>query len=94
MIESSEAFAAQACTVSADLGFPADRVNPNGGAVALGHPVGASGAIILVKLAYDPATFRCLYTLTVDNAGRRTGRAPFGPTSRRDEVAVQILKQA
>ena len=53
VIESNEAFAAQACAVSADLGFPADRVNPNGGAVALGHPVGASGAIILVKLAYE-----------------------------------------
>lgn len=53
VIESNEAFAAQACAVSADLGFAADRVNPNGGAVALGHPVGASGAIILVKLAYE-----------------------------------------
>ncbi len=53
VIESNEAFAAQACAVAADLGFPADRVNPNGGAVALGHPVGASGAIILVKLAYE-----------------------------------------
>ena len=53
VIESNEAFAAQACAVSAELGFPADRVNPNGGAVALGHPVGASGAIILVKLAHE-----------------------------------------
>ena len=53
VIESNEAFAAQACAVSADLGFRADRVNPNGGAVALGHPVGGSGAIILVKLAYE-----------------------------------------
>ena len=53
VIESNEAFAAQACAVAADLGLPADRVNPNGGAVALGHPVGASGAIILVKLAYE-----------------------------------------
>ena len=53
MIESNEAFAAQACAVSADLGLPVEKVNPNGGAVALGHPVGASGAIILTKLLYE-----------------------------------------
>ncbi|MBD8877051.1 beta-ketothiolase BktB [Roseibium polysiphoniae] len=53
VIESNEAFAAQACAVSKELGLPAERVNPNGGAVALGHPVGASGAVILVKLAYE-----------------------------------------
>ncbi|QEU09447.1 beta-ketothiolase BktB [Paracoccus yeei] len=53
VIESNEAFAAQACAVSAELGFPADKVNPNGGAVALGHPIGASGAIILIKLIYE-----------------------------------------
>lgn len=53
VIESNEAFAAQACAVSAELGFPDDKVNPNGGAVALGHPIGASGAIILVKLCHE-----------------------------------------
>ncbi|MFD2741577.1 beta-ketothiolase BktB [Sulfitobacter aestuarii] len=53
VIESNEAFAAQACAVSNDLGLPADKVNPNGGAVALGHPIGASGAIILTKLLYE-----------------------------------------
>ncbi|SPL62087.1 3-ketoacyl-CoA thiolase @ Acetyl-CoA acetyltransferase [Ochrobactrum soli] len=53
VIESNEAFAAQACAVSAELEFPEDNVNPNGGAVALGHPVGASGAIILIKLCYE-----------------------------------------
>lgn len=53
VIESNEAFAAQACAVSDRLGLPADRVNPNGGAVALGHPIGASGAIILIKLCYE-----------------------------------------
>jgi len=57
VIESNEAFAAQACRVSDELGFPAEKVNPNGGAVALGHPVGASGAIILIKLCYELA--RC-----------------------------------
>jgi len=53
VIESNEAFAAQACAVSADLGFDPARVNPNGGAIALGHPIGASGAIILVKLVHE-----------------------------------------
>ena len=53
VIESNEAFAAQACAVSDALGLSAEKVNPNGGAIALGHPVGASGAIILVKLAYE-----------------------------------------
>ena len=45
--------AAQACAVTARLGLDPARVNPNGGAVALGHPVGASGAIILVKLVHE-----------------------------------------
>ncbi|PVA09830.1 acetyl-CoA C-acyltransferase [Pelagivirga sediminicola] len=53
VIESNEAFAAQACAVSQELGFDPARVNPNGGAIALGHPIGASGAIILVKLLYE-----------------------------------------
>ena len=53
VIESNEAFAAQACCVSQELGFPADKVNPNGGAVALGHPIGASGAIITTKCLYE-----------------------------------------
>jgi acetyl-CoA C-acetyltransferase len=53
VIESNEAFAAQACAVSQQLGFPAEKVNPNGGAIALGHPIGASGAIILTKLIHE-----------------------------------------
>ena len=53
VIESNEAFAAQACAVSQRLGFDPAKVNPNGGAIALGHPIGASGAIILVKLIHE-----------------------------------------
>lgn len=53
VIESNEAFAAQACAVSAELGFDPEKVNPNGGAIALGHPIGASGAIILIKLIHE-----------------------------------------
>lgn len=49
VIESNEAFAAQALAVSKGLGFDPARVNPNGGAIALGHPVGATGAIITIK---------------------------------------------
>ena len=53
VIESNEAFAVQACAVSRDLGLPADKVNPNGGAIALGHPVGATGAILVLKALYE-----------------------------------------
>jgi acetyl-CoA C-acetyltransferase len=53
VIESNEAFAAQALAVSKGLGLDPARVNPNGGAIALGHPVGATGAIITVKALYE-----------------------------------------
>ena len=53
VIESNEAFAAQALAVSNDLGLDPARVNPNGGAIALGHPVGATGAILTIKAMYE-----------------------------------------
>ena len=53
VIESNEAFAAQACAVSRDLELDEAKVNPNGGAVALGHPIGASGAVIAIKAIYE-----------------------------------------
>lgn len=53
VIESNEAFAAQACAVNKVLGLDVGRVNPNGGAIALGHPVGATGAILTVKALYE-----------------------------------------
>jgi acetyl-CoA C-acetyltransferase len=53
VIESNEAFASQALAVSKELGFDPAIVNPNGGAIALGHPVGATGAIITVKTMYE-----------------------------------------
>lgn len=53
VIESNEAFAAQACAVSKELGLDPAKVNPNGGAIALGHPVGATGAIITTKLVHE-----------------------------------------
>ena len=53
VIESNEAFAAQACAVASSLEFPPGKVNPNGSGIALGHPVGATGAIITVKALYE-----------------------------------------
>jgi len=53
IIESNEAFAAQALCVANELNFPAHKVNPNGGAIALGHPVGATGAILSTKCLYE-----------------------------------------
>ena len=53
VIESNEAFAAQALAVNKRLGLDPAKVNPNGGAIALGHPVGATGAILCVKALYE-----------------------------------------
>ena len=53
LIEANEAFAAQACAVSKEFGWGADKVNVNGGAIALGHPIGASGARVLVTLLHE-----------------------------------------
>jgi acetyl-CoA C-acetyltransferase len=53
LIEANEAFAAQACAVSKDLNFDPAKVNVNGGAIALGHPIGASGARVLVTLLHE-----------------------------------------
>ena len=55
VIESNEAFAAQALAVNQGLGLDPAKVNPNGGAIALGHPVGATGAILTVKALYELA---------------------------------------
>ncbi|MEP6607893.1 MAG: beta-ketothiolase BktB [Burkholderiaceae bacterium] len=53
VIEANEAFAAQACAVAKDLGFAPAKVNPNGSGISLGHPVGATGAIITIKALYE-----------------------------------------
>jgi acetyl-CoA C-acetyltransferase len=53
LIEANEAFAAQACAVNKDLGWDISKVNVNGGAIAIGHPVGASGARVLVTLLHE-----------------------------------------
>lgn len=68
VIESNEAFAAQALAVNQELGLDPAVVNPNGGAIALGHPVGATGAIITVKALYELARIggkRALVTMCI-----------------------------
>jgi len=53
LIEANEAFAAQSLAVGKDLGIDPEKLNVNGGAIALGHPIGASGARILISLLYE-----------------------------------------
>jgi acetyl-CoA C-acetyltransferase len=53
LVEANEAFAAQACAVNKDLGWDVDKVNVNGGAIAIGHPIGASGTRVLTTLLYE-----------------------------------------
>ena len=53
LIEANEAFAAQACAVNKDMGWDTAKVNVNGGAIAIGHPIGASGARILNTLVFE-----------------------------------------
>lgn len=63
VIESNEAFAVQACAVARELNFDPDKVNPNGGAVALGHPIGASGCILAIKAIYELQRINGRYAL-------------------------------
>ena len=53
VIELNEAFAAQALAVVRELGLPPERTNPNGSGISLGHPIGATGAILVVKTLYE-----------------------------------------
>ena len=75
VVESNEAFAAQACAVSKELGLDPAKVNPNGGAIALGHPVGASGAIILIKAIYELKRIQGKYGLVTMCIGGGQGIA-------------------
>jgi acetyl-CoA C-acetyltransferase len=75
VIESNEAFASQACAVTKDLGLDPAKVNPNGGAIALGHPVGATGAIITVKAMYELERVKGRYALVTMCIGGGQGIA-------------------
>jgi len=63
VIESNEAFAAQACAVAGELGFDPEKVNPNGSGISLGHPVGATGAIIATKAIHELQRIQGRYAL-------------------------------
>lgn len=75
VIESNEAFAAQAIAVSKGLGLPADKTNPNGGAIALGHPVGCSGAFIATKAIHELQRINGKYALVTMCIGGGQGIA-------------------
>jgi acetyl-CoA C-acetyltransferase len=75
VIESNEAFASQACAVARDLGFDGAKVNPNGGAIALGHPIGASGTIIAIKAIYELERIKGRYALATMCIGGGQGIA-------------------
>jgi acetyl-CoA C-acetyltransferase len=75
VVESNEAFAVQAMAVTKDLGLDPARVNPNGGAVALGHPVGATGAILAVKALYELERTQKRYALVTMCIGGGQGIA-------------------
>lgn len=75
VIESNEAFSVQAICVAQELNFPAEKVNPNGGAIALGHPVGATGAILTTKCLYELQRIKGRYGLVTMCIGGGQGIA-------------------
>jgi acetyl-CoA C-acetyltransferase len=75
VVESNEAFAVQAMAVTKDLGLDPAKVNPNGGAVALGHPIGATGCILTVKALYELARTQKRYALVTMCIGGGQGIA-------------------
>ncbi len=75
VIEANEAFAAQACAVSKELGFDPAKVNPNGSGISIGHPIGATGAIITVKALYELQRVKGRYALVTMCIGGGQGIA-------------------
>ena len=75
VIEANEAFAAQACAVSQDLGLDPAKVNPNGSGISLGHPIGATGALITVKALYELQRIQGRYALVTMCIGGGQGIA-------------------
>ncbi|MDI9776592.1 acetyl-CoA C-acyltransferase family protein [Pseudomonas putida] len=75
VIESNEAFAAQACAVARELGFDPEKVNPNGSGISLGHPVGATGAIIATKAIHELQRIQGRYALATMCIGGGQGIA-------------------
>jgi acetyl-CoA C-acetyltransferase len=75
VIEANEAFAAQACAVSKELGFDPAKVNPNGSGISLGHPIGATGALITIKALYELERIQGRYALVTMCIGGGQGIA-------------------
>lgn len=75
VIESNEAFAAQACAVAKDLGFDPAKTNPNGSGISLGHPVGATGTILVIKSLYELERIQGRYALVTMCIGGGQGIA-------------------
>ncbi|MCK9517044.1 MAG: beta-ketothiolase BktB [Ottowia sp.] len=75
VIEANEAFAAQACAVSKELGADPEKVNPNGSGISLGHPIGATGALITVKAIYELQRIQGRYALVTMCIGGGQGIA-------------------
>ena len=75
VIEANEAFAAQACAVTRDLGLDPAKVNPNGSGISLGHPIGATGALITVKALYELERIQGRYALVTMCIGGGQGIA-------------------
>ena len=75
VIEANEAFAAQACAVTRDLGLDPAKVNPNGSGISLGHPIGATGAVITVKALYELQRIQGRYALVTMCIGGGQGIA-------------------
>lgn len=75
VIEANEAFAAQACAVTRDLGLDPAKVNPNGSGISLGHPIGATGAMITVKALYELERIKGRYALVTMCIGGGQGIA-------------------
>lgn len=75
VIEANEAFAAQACAVSKELGFDPAKVNPNGSGISLGHPIGATGAIITTKALHELERIQGRYALVTMCIGGGQGIA-------------------
>ena len=75
VIEANEAFAAQACAVTKDLGLDPAKVNPNGSGISLGHPIGATGALITVKALHELQRVQGRYALVTMCIGGGQGIA-------------------
>jgi acetyl-CoA C-acetyltransferase len=75
VIESNEAFAAQACAVARELDFDPAKVNPNGSGISLGHPIGATGAILTTKAIYELHRISARYALVTMCIGGGQGIA-------------------